>query len=399
MTFFGSLFLLFNGAAMVVLPRRWAPLPLLLGACYMTTAQNIELGPFHFTVLRLLALIGAIRVVARGERLTGGLCGLDWMMLLWGAGLIASGVFHKSPGEALVFRLGTTYNAFGIYFLIRIFCQSTEDLIQLIKITAFLLVPVAIEMVHEKITGQNLFSVLGGIAEYVQVRDDKMRAQGPFAHAILAGTVGGVCLPFMIGIWREHALAAKIGAAACLTIVVTSTSSGPLMSVVFGVFALTLWRWRHLTRQMRIAAVVFYILLDIVMKDPAYFIIAKIDLTGSSTGWHRAQLLRQAFAHFDEWWLIGSDYTRHWMPYGVSWSPDHIDITNHYLQSGIYGGLLLMLIWIGVMWVAFRHVGQALRLQSDAPFTERFMIWSVGAGLFSHAVTGMSVYRRHGSNH
>jgi hypothetical protein len=246
-------------------------------------------------------------------------------------------------------------------------------------------------MVNEKLTGQNLFAFFGGVPEAVMVRDDKLRAQGPFGHPILAGTVGAMCVPLMVGIWRQHPLAAKTGLAACLAMVLASTSSGPLMSVLFSVFALVLWRWRHLTRQMRIATVVGYILLDIVMKDPAYFLMARVDLTGSSTGWHRAELIRSSFKHLNEWWFAGTDYTRHWMATGVSYSVDHTDITNHYLHYGVWAGLPLMFIFICMLWVAFRYVGQSLRLRTQAPFAEQFLIWSLGAGLLSHAVTCLSV--------
>jgi hypothetical protein len=85
MTGLAVLFLLLNAVALLALPRRWAPLPLLAGACYMTLGQSVVIGPFHFTVIRLLLLVGIIRVLARKERLLGGLNGLDWMMLAWAA--------------------------------------------------------------------------------------------------------------------------------------------------------------------------------------------------------------------------------------------------------------------------------------------------------------------------
>ncbi len=129
----------------------------------MTAAQRIEVGPFNFTVLRLLLLVGAVRALARGERLPGGLKGLDWVLLTWGGWLLCSSVFHKPFSEALVFRLGAVYNVMGFYFLIRLFCQSTEDMVQLIKITAFILVPVAVEMINERATGHNLFAAFGGV--------------------------------------------------------------------------------------------------------------------------------------------------------------------------------------------------------------------------------------------
>lgn len=385
------IFLLLNAVALLSLPPRWAPLPLLMGACYMTNAQAVMLGPFHFTVLRLLLLLGVIRAVARNEQLPGGLNGLDWLSLAWGAWLLSSTAFHKPFGEALVFRLGVAYNVLGIYFLMRVFCRSSEDMIQLIKITAFLLVPVALEMVNEKRTGQNLFAFFGGVPEAVEVRDGKLRANGPFGHAILAGTVGAMCVPLMIGIWREHRLPAKIGLAACLAMVVASKSSGPLMSLAIGVFGLMLWRWRHLTRQMRIGAVIGYILLDLVMKDPAYFLIARIDLTGSSTGDHRAYLIQAAIRHLREWWLVGTDYTAHWMSLALQVDPDHCNVTNQYLYYGVWGGLPLMILFICALWVAFRYVGQSLRLRAGAPFAEQFLVWSLGANLLSHAVTCISV--------
>ena len=46
-------FALINAVALITLSRRHAPLPLLVGACYMTLGQGFELGPFHFTVIRL----------------------------------------------------------------------------------------------------------------------------------------------------------------------------------------------------------------------------------------------------------------------------------------------------------------------------------------------------------
>jgi hypothetical protein len=386
------IFLLLNAVAITMLPRRWALLPLLMGACYMTNAQNLTVGPFHFTVLRLLLLLGFVRAMARKERLPGGLKGLDWIMLIWGAWLLCSSMFHNPFTDALVFRMGAVYNALGLYFLIRVFCQTEEDLIQLCKTTAFVLVPVALEMSFEKFSGHNLFSFFGGVPEMPQLREGTFRAQGPFGHSILAGTVGAMCAPLMIGIWRNHTRVAKIGFIACLAMVIASKSSGPLMSLMVGAFALGWWRWRHLTRQLKIASVVGYITIDLIAPRPAYYaVLCHVDLTGSSTGWHRAELIHQAYAHLGEWWFAGTDYTRHWMPYGVSTSPDQCDITNQYLFYGVWGGLPLMFLFIGALWTTFRYIGQVLRLRNEDSFENQFLKWSLGAGLFSWTVTFISV--------
>jgi hypothetical protein len=246
-------------------------------------------------------------------------------------------------------------------------------------------------MLFEQATHRNLFAVFGGVDETPAIRNDRLRSQGPYAHAILAGTVGAVCAPLMIGIWRKHPLAAKTGLAACLLMVVTSASSGPLSSLILSAFALVLWRWRHLTRQLRIAAVVGYILLDLVMKAPAYYLIARIDLVGGSAGWHRAALIEASIKHLGDWWFAGTDYTRDWMPYGVTWSEDHSDITNYYLGLGVKGGLPLMLLFMLILWTGFRNVGHTLRWQAGSPVEDQFFVWSLGASLFAHATTAISV--------
>ena len=387
----GILFLLAASSALLLVPRRWAALPLLAGTCYMTLGQGVDLGVFYFSVVRILILVGALRVLVRGERLAGGMIGLDWLMVAGAIWTIASSAFHEPPISSLVYRLGMVYNTCGLYFLIRCFCSSANDVVDVIKCTAILLVPIALEMTNEQITGRNWFAFLGGVEDVVTVRGDRLRAQGPFAHPILAGTVGAVCAPLMAGVWRRHPLAAKVGLSACVVIVLASASSGPLLSLIFSGFALFLWRYRQFTRQMRVAAVVGYILLDIVMKAPAYFLLARIDLTGSSTGWHRAALIQSSIQHLEEWWLAGTDRTVHWMPTGVQWSTNHTDITNHYIEMGVHGGLPLMFLFIATLWCAFGYVGKVLRNARSVALSDQFLVWSLGASLFAHAATCLSV--------
>ncbi len=391
MTPLALLFLIVATVAIWVLPRAWAAVPLLAGACYMTLGQGVEVAGLNFPIIRLLLLAGVIRVLVRGERPTGGWIGMDKLFLAWAAWAVIVSAFHEKPGATLQFHLGMVYNALCIYFLIRCFCQSEEEVYKVIRMTAWILVPVAAEMVYEQLTQHNLFSMFGGVPEEPAVRNGRIRSQGPFAHAILAGTVGAVCIPLMIGIWRRYPLSAKVGLGACAVMVLACASSGPLMSVVFSLFALFLWRWRHLTRQMRIAAVAGYLLLELVMKAPAYYLIARIDLTGSSASYHRSALINAALKHLDEWWWAGTDYTRHWMPYGVSWSEDHVDITNHYLGQGVKGGLLLMGLFIALIWCGFRYVGMAVRAWRGVDGEREFFVWSVGAALFAHAASCVSV--------
>ena len=385
------IFLSVTAAMLLFLPQRWAPLPLLVGTCYITYGQGIEVGPYSFTVVRLLVAVGIVRVVLRGERLAGGMNSLDWLMIAWAAWALISLVFYNDPLSKLTFRLGLVYNTCGIYFLIRAFCQSRDDLVGLVRITVILLTPVAVEMLYERMMGYNPFSFFGGVPVTPMFRAGGFRAQGPFAHAILAGTVGAVCLPLMIGLWRQYRNFSALGIAACLAMIFTSGSSGPILSALAGIGALFLWRIRHRMRLVKGLAVLGYIMLDLVMKAPAYYLIARIDLGMGGTGWHRARLIESAFEHLHEWWLAGTDYTRHWMPTGVSWSPDHTDITNHYIKMGIIGGLPLMILFIILLAKGFSYVGHTLKNEDDQNPGSQFFLWALGASLFAHAATMISV--------
>jgi hypothetical protein len=385
--------LLFSVLAILATPRRWAPLPLLVGACYITRAQGIDLGPFTFTILRILVAVGLLRVLFRREWTWKGnsFGGLDYLIALWGLWAAASVGFHDNPSAAVVNRLGIVFDGWGLYFLFRCFCRSQEELANVGGVIVVALTPIAFEMVIEKATARNFFAVFGGVSETPAIRDGRVRAQGPFGHAILAGNIGAVALPFVIGLWRLRRVTACVGIAACAAMIFASTSSGPILSALAGVGALCLWRYRMQMRRILWAALAVYIALEIVMEDPAYFIMARLDLTGSSTGWHRARLIQSAFQHLSEWWLAGTDYTRHWMPSGVSWSPNHTDITNHYLRMGVLGGVPVMLLFIAMLVRAFWYVGVGLRRCAANDVNNQLMIWACGASLFAHSATCLSV--------
>lgn len=389
MTLFTVIFLLANTAALLVLPRSAAALPLLVGCCYMTTSQRIEIGPVTLTVIRILVAAGIVRVLLRGERIAGGLCGMDKLMIAWMVWIAASSPLHPGGGSPLVFNLGQAFNIGGVYFLIRTWCADQDELAGILKWTAWLLVPVAVEMVSEHFTGRNMFSIFGGV---MMERDDQFRATGPFAHAILAGSVGAACFPLMVSLWPSGRVTALAGAAACLAIVIASNSSGPLMSLLTGCAALLLWARREWTPRLRWAFVFIYLALELVMNRPAYYLIGEIDLTGSSTGWHRARLIESALEHVGEWWLAGADFTRHWMPTGVTWSIMHCDITNYYLLMGVWGGLALTILFVAMVWNGFLQIGRLLdAVDDDDGGDGGFTVWCLGSALFAHAATCISV--------
>lgn len=386
-----SAFLAAIGGLMLLGSRRVALAALVIGTCYIPFYAGVQLGPVNLTAIRVLVAIGFVRTLTRSEYPIGPLNRVDYSMLAWSAWLIFTSSFHEDPPAALIFRLGLVYDALGIYVLARSYCRSMDDISAICQSIAVALVPLAIAMLYQKISNYNVFSLLGGAAEHSIVREGKIRASGPFGHPILAGTVGGVCLPLMIGLWKQHRGRSVIGITACIAVIVSSASSGPILAAVAGLLGLYLWRFRAAMRRIRWLAVCAYIALDLVMKDPAYFLIARVDLAGGSTSWYRARLIQSALEHLSEWWLVGTDNTRAWMWVVVSWSAKHTDITSHYIQLGVWGGVLLIVLFLLTLKHAFDAVGRAVDEQSGLPSHIQFPLWSFGAQLFAIAVTGLSV--------
>jgi hypothetical protein len=381
-------FLVIAGVLLVVLPRRYAAIPVLLAAAYTTRLPVVELGPANLTVLRILVLVGIVRLLARGERIANGVNAVDRLLLAWAMVLIGGSAFHTS--DAWTFRIGMVLGDLGVYFLCRVFVQDQEDVRRLFKVLCVALVPLAILMLLEKYTAQNFFTVMGGSGQ-ITIRDGHLRAAGPFAHAILAGTVGATCLPMALCLWRAHRANALIGLFAAAGIVFASTSSGPIMMVVFTCVGLVMWKVRDRLALIRWGTVAAIIGLDVVMKDPVYFLMARIDITGGSTGWYRAQLIRSSLEHLNEWWAVGTDYTRHWMATGIYANDIHTDITNHFLQMGVLGGLPLLILFVLMLRAAFRAVGRALRENEGHSPERSFLIWTLGAMLFGHAIDFWSI--------
>lgn len=376
-----------------VVPRKWALAPFLAGCCLITLGQGVEIGPVTLPIFRMLILIGFCRLMVRGETIVGGINGVDKILFGWASWYLFASLFHDwEIGFGPVYTCGQIFNLLGFYFLARAWVSSLEDTLGVIRITALLLVPIAAEMLFEKASGHNLFSFFGGVPDAVLIREGRLRAQGPFMHPILAGTVGATSLPWFIGIMREHRSIALTGIAAASVMVFASASSGPIMSFIVAGFALAVWKFRHLTGALRRGAVLTYILLIFLMNRPPYYLISKIDLSGGSTGWHRSFLIDTTIAHFSEWWLFGTDHTRHWMPMqGTAMSPTHTDITNYYIGFGVAGGFLAMVLILAAVAKCLAWVGTIYRSMLPERPNDAFMIWCYGAALFSHLVTGISV--------
>jgi len=278
----------------------------------------------------------------------------------------------------------------GTFLYAKAFITSLEDLKRLAKGTAYVALPLALGLLFTQLTLVNLYSLIGADSETL-IRNGRIRAAGPFGTPILAGTVGALIMPFFVMIWRENRSVAKIGIITSLTIIYCGGSSTPIGAFLIGLTALLLWKLRLHMRAVVVWSIVILALMALVKTRPIWYLIALPDFVGGSTGWHRAFLIDMSIKYFDEWWLYGTEYTRHWMPYGLPLNPEHSDLTNYYIHMGVHGGLLLVLAIILIFRYSFRIIKRTLHDFRNTGNEEEFTIWCIGALLFTHMITCLTI--------
>jgi hypothetical protein len=386
----GLVFTILMGILLLVLPRRHALLPVIALICYMTMGMRIMIGPLNFTMLRIVLPFGWLRLILRGELKEIRFNPIDKTILAWVFVSIVTYTLLWQTGDAFKYKLGFAYDCLGFYFMFRYFVRDMDDVIRALRMLAVVIVPLAGAMILEKMTGRNPFALFGGVPEVTSVREGALRCQGPFAHPILAGTFGATLLALFVGLYRQGAKRfwPAVAVISSLVIVVTSASSGPLFAAVLGIGALALWRWRNQMRTLRYGILGALVSLHLVMRAPVWFLLARVDIVQGSTGYHRAYLIDRAIANFWDWWLVGTKSTWKWADRDA-----HLfDVTNAYIQNGASGGLITMALFIAIIALSFKAVGRSVRLgETSLPIANRKLTWALGAALFAHAVTYISV--------
>lgn len=380
--------------AQVAIPKRWIFLPILVAAFHL---NNYEVLP-ELTACRLLTLVGLVRLFLLGSFRTIRINILDKAFIGFAAvALLVSIAPRLDVPSPLKQNLGLIINVVLTYLYARLSIDSTHDSLHRLSVAIVCcLIPLAVALTVEKRTGRNLYSILGTVSAEAAEREGKIRATGPFKHPILAGTAGATSLPLVLIIYRRRMMVALLGLLSSLLVVLASSSSGPLAALFAALVGLSLWPWRNSVKLMKWSAIIVVIILHLFSTRGIWYLMARMDLVGGSTGFHRALLIDNAFSDFSRWWLRGTDYTRSWMFSGVSWSDRHTDITNYYIHLGVIGGVGLMGTLILVIIFAFNIIGRLLANlrgmeQTCSLQTFTFAVWCLGCALLAHTISFVSV--------
>jgi hypothetical protein len=376
------------GLWQLAVSRRSALIPIVVAAYHVPDLQVLDFGA---SALRLALLAGLVRVLFGRVPLKP--LATDKLFVMWAVILLTTAGGHENAGTQFVLRAGLVFDTCAAYLIARWSIRSFADVERLAAGLAVVLVPLAVLMLAEKFMGWSLYQMLG--ASFYMVRPGGLRAAGPFGNAILAGTAAAALLPMFLFLLKSNRRAlGLLGVTSCLSIVFASSSSGPYVTMVAALAAVAAWPLRTWVPALLALGVVVIFALALVMNDPVWYVMARIDIAGGSTGFHRAELITQAMNHIGDWWLLGTDYTRHWLPYGIPGRDAHVDITNHYLKLGVMGGVALMVVFIAILVATFRLLVRLSHEPQSAGKQERFALWCLGAALVAHCVsfTGVSYF-------
>lgn len=375
------------GILILLLPRKFVIFPFLSGAFVIWLGAQIYVGGVHWLALRILILFACVRLAfsrPRGDvkpsRFGGGFTGIDRAFLGYVLVQAACVMLLFQQTQAVINQFGFLIDFVGGYFVIRFLIQDRDDLYRALKCLACLSALLAFGMVIEQLRQINLFAMLAGLSVNPGVREGKIRSQGVFQHSIPAGTVAATWIPLFILLWKngKAKLLAGVGLVGATLMTSTSQSSTPLLAYAASLLGICMWPLRGKMKFVRRAIVAAIILLGLVMKAPVWFLIARIDLTGGSSGYHRAVIVDQFIRHFWDWWLIGVKDTAQW-----GW--DLWDVQNQYVAAGESGGLVAFCLFVAVVVRAFVRLGNARKLAENDK-QEQWLYWLVGCSLFSNAL-------------
>lgn len=367
--------------AMILLPRRYALLPA-LAVIFLTPRQQLVLGGVHVSVVQILAVAGAARLLksrfqSRELLFSGGFRPLDKLFLAWA-------IVHALAFIFLIRQMGAAVNQMGflldasLYFVCRYFIRDRDDVARILTALAYVAAALALCMSYEFVTRDNLFSHISLETITPWVRNGDVRAQGPFANSITAGVFGATLFPLFVWLMakRRKSLPAWIGVTASTIIAIASVANTAILAYASGIMALCFWPIRQQMRKLRIGIACTVIGLALVMKAPVWYLLERINPIGGHS-WDRAYLIATTVSHFQQWWLLGTTSNAEWG--GSTW-----DTCNEFVTQATSGGVLLLCIFIAILVRAFGLIGKARKFAEGR--REAWLYWCLGSALFVHFI-------------
>jgi hypothetical protein len=139
-----------------------------------------------------------------------------------------------------------------------------------------------------------------------------------------------------------------------------------------------MWPARENLKAVRGGAIGLLIVVQLCMKVPVWFLMAKASGLLGGSGYHRAMLIDNFVRNIGDWWLVGTQNNANW-----GW--DMWDVDNTFVVAGQSGGLVTFILYLAIFVYAYKFIGAARKRAELAAQDER-LIWALGSTLFATTV-------------
>jgi len=385
---------LFVAVLMLLLPRQHLFAPVAMATFLTPAGSQVYAAGFHFFAIRIVILafcsrLLLVRLMGRGVLLSGATSPADTTFLAWAICRGMAVILLHKDGGAVVNQIAFWLDAWGTYFVFRYSLRDYSDVLRALKVLAAIIGVLAVFMVYEHRTGLNLCNYYSTSTIVPSVREEGggIRAQASFATSISAGGFGATLLPLFFWLWKrgKARVLGLVGLVASILVTLSSESATPLSACLGGILALSLWPMRKHMRKLRRGLAIAVACLALVMKAPVWYIIARVDFIGGH-GWDRAFLLDMFSQHISSWWLVGTVDN-------ASWGVTTWDLCNQFVAEAGSGGLATLVLFIAILYHAFRTIGLA-RNRASGKRRQELLYWCMGCSLFAHIMMfqGLSYY-------
>ncbi len=362
----------------LAVPRKLLLVPFIMAACLVPMNQRLIIVGLDFPVLRVLTLSFFLRLFIRNEARHISWNSFDKLILTWN--IIGTIIYVILWGtlQSVIYKCGTMFDILGLYWIFRQFIQSFDDIYNIIKTFAVFAIFSAPLIAAEKIRQSSFYSFFGPVG--AKFHHGRFRCAGPFPHSIMMGVFWGALLPLFYA--KVKANSSKffywIAIFAALTCVYFSASSTPFMTVAALVAFWLLYRYRAHGKGFLWFTCFLLLALHLFMKAPVWHLMARLDVFGGSTGWHRFFLFDMFIKHTSEWFFLGTKSTAEWGR-GLS------DITNQYVLEAVRGGIITLVLFILILYNGIKISGGYSLTEED--LGKKFFSWGVCISLLGHVIT------------
>ncbi len=359
---------------------------------------RIPLGLFEASAPRLVALLLIGKALVGGKHRMVTSSRVDKIILvIWVWTILASIIADTSLSPHVIQMIGRGFDTVLIYFVVRFYMTSIEDLkglgrwLTIVAIVVGTLGVIEAVTTHSPYSGASAFRPWAGFgsSDAEQFRNGFLRAKGStsihiyFGMSIMlvTGMLWSINSGFRLRMGRWAILLGVLGT-------LSSMSSVPWIACAL-MFVLGLYRIKPtLIRPSIYLLITLGFLLELASNRHFYNLIDYFVLDPHNA-WYRSRLLEIAAAHLSEFWLVGvgSNWPIHW---GVLLDDrESIDVVNHFLIVALNGGLAAMFLYIATHYLALTDVSKFRKSGKEMPM--RIVAFNLACVLLALDFSSMTV--------